>query len=60
MQAITNIMSLTKVKQEYDVSYDGEKFVVHRAKQGYTDMVFKPHSSGLHVYDQEDYRGYAI
>jgi hypothetical protein len=47
MQAITNIVSLTKVKQKYDVSYDGEIFIVHCAKQGYNDMVFKPHSSGL-------------
>ena len=59
LQAITNILSLTQVKQEYDVSFDWENFIVHRAKQGYTDMVIKPHSSGLHVYDPEDIRGYA-
>ncbi len=52
--AMTNILSLSRVKREYAVSYDGEDFIIHHAKRGYTDMVFKPHPSGLHVYDQED------
>jgi hypothetical protein len=58
-QAITNILSLSCYKQEFDVSYDREDFIVHHTKQGYTGMMFKPHSSGLHVYDQEDSWGYA-
>ena len=57
--AMTNILSLSRVKREYEVSYDGEDFIIHRAKHGYSDMVFKPHPSGLHVYDQHDPRGHA-
>ncbi len=52
--AMTNILSLFRVKHEYDVSYNREDFIIHRAKHGYADMVFKPHPSGLHVYDQDD------
>jgi hypothetical protein len=52
--AMTNTLSLSHVKHEYDVSYDGEDFIIHRAKHGYADMVFKLHWSGLHVYDQDD------
>ena len=58
-QAMTNILSLAKVKKEYQVSYDGDNFIVHRAKHGYTDMVFKPHPSVLHVFDEDDPRGLA-
>ncbi len=57
--AMTNILSLSCVKHEYAVSYDGEDFIIHHAKHGYTDMVFKPHPSGLHVYDQDDPQGHA-
>ncbi len=56
---MTNILSLSHVKHEYAVSYDGEDFIIHRAKHGYTDMVFKPHLSGLHVYNQDDPQGHA-
>jgi hypothetical protein len=56
---MTNILSLSGVKREYDVSYDREDFIIHHAKHGYTDMVFKPHPSGLHIYDQDDPRGHA-
>ena len=48
-QAMTNILSLAKVKQEYWVSYDGDDFIVHRSKHGFNDMVFKLHPSGLHA-----------
>jgi hypothetical protein len=58
-QAMINILSLAKVKLEYPVSYDGDNFIVHRAKHGHTDMVFKPHPSGLHVFDEDDPRGLA-
>jgi hypothetical protein len=57
--AMTNILSSTQVKREYEVSYDGDDFIIHRAKHGYTDMVFKPHPSGLHVYDKDDPQGHA-
>ncbi len=56
---MTNMLSLSRVKGEYAVSYDGEDFIIYRAKHGYTDMVFKPQPSGLHVYDQDDLRGHA-
>jgi hypothetical protein len=57
--AIINILSLSLVKREYSISYDGEDFIIHQAKHGYADMVFKPHSSGLHVYDPDDPWGHA-
>ncbi len=56
---MTNILSLSQVKQEYDVSYDGDDFIIHCAKRGYPDMVFKTHSSGLHVLDVHDSRSQA-
>ncbi len=56
---MTNILSLFRVKREYAVSCDGEDFIIHHAKHGYTDMVFKPHPSRLHVYDQDDPWGHA-
>jgi hypothetical protein len=52
--AITNILSLSLVKGQHSISYDGEDFIIHQAKHGYADMVFKPHLSGLHVYDPDD------
>jgi len=57
--AMTNFLSLSQVKQEYDVSYNGDDFIIHRAKRGYPHMVFKPHSSGLHVLDVNDSRSQA-
>ena len=59
VNAMTNILSLSQVKREYEVSYNSEDFIIHRAKHGYTDMVFKPHPSGLHVYDEDDPQSYA-
>ncbi len=56
---MANILSLAKVKLEYPASYNGDDFIVHRAKHGYTDMVFKSHPSGLHVFDKDDPRGLA-
>jgi hypothetical protein len=58
-QAMTNILSLAKVKIEYQVSYDGDDFIFNCDKHGYTDMVFKLHPSGLHVFDKDDPRGLA-
>jgi hypothetical protein len=58
-EAITNILSFKKVRNEYPVSYDGEDFIIHRASQGYADMVFKPHDSGLYALDINDPRSSA-
>jgi hypothetical protein len=55
----TSILSFFLVKSEYDITYDGDAFIVHRAAKGYSDMVFKPHKSGLHVYDPDKPRGLA-
>jgi hypothetical protein len=55
---MTNILSLSCVKREYAVSYDGEDFIIHRAKHEYTDMVFKPHPDYM-VYDQDDPQDHA-
>jgi hypothetical protein len=58
-EAITNILSLAAVKREYEVSYNEDAFIIHRARHGYPDMVFKPHASGLHVLDANDPRSVA-
>jgi hypothetical protein len=57
--AMTNILSFLLVKSEYDITYDGDAFIIHRAAKGYSDMVFKPHKSSLHVYDPDNPRGLA-
>jgi hypothetical protein len=57
--AMTNILSFSLVKSEYNIVYDRDAFIIHRAAKGYSDMVFKPHKSGLHVYDPDDPRGLA-
>jgi hypothetical protein len=57
--AMTNILSCSLVKSEYNITYDGDAFIIHWAAKGYSDMVFKPHKSGLHVYDLDDPRGLA-
>jgi hypothetical protein len=57
--AMTNIFSFSLVKSEYDITYDGGAFIIHRGVKGYSDMVFKPHKSGLHVYDPNNPRGLA-
>ena len=57
--AMTNILSFSLVRSEYDVTYDGDSFIIHRAAKGFPDMVFKPHKSGLNVYDPNDPRGLA-
>ncbi len=55
--AMTNILSFSLVKSEYDINYDGDAFIIHWAAKGYSDIVFKPHKCGLHVYDPDDPRG---
>jgi hypothetical protein len=54
---MTNILSFSLVKSEYNITYDGDAFTIHRAAKGYSDMVFKPHKCGLHVYDPDNPRG---
>ncbi len=56
---MTNILSFTLVKSEYNITYDGDAFIIHRAAMDYSDMVFKPHKSGLHVYNPDNPRGLA-
>ena len=54
--AITNIISLKHLIQQYWVTYDSndETFVVHRDKDGLTNMEFQMHESGLHYYDPKN------
>ncbi len=56
---MTNILSFSLFKSEYNITYDGDAFIIHWAAKGYSDMVFKPHKSGLHVYDPDNPRGLA-
>jgi hypothetical protein len=58
-EAMTNILSFALVQAEYDISYDGEAFIVHRAVIKYNDMVFIPHKIGLHEYNPDDPPGLA-
>ncbi len=55
--AMTNILSFSLVKSEYDITFDRDVFIIHWAAKGYSDMVFKPHKCGLHVYDLDNPRG---
>ncbi len=57
--AMTNILSFLLVKSEYDITCDGDAFIIHRAAKGYYDMVFKPHKRWLHVYNPDNPRGLA-
>jgi hypothetical protein len=47
--AMTNILFFSLVKSEYDITYDRDAFIINWAAKGYSDMVFKPHKSRLHV-----------
>jgi hypothetical protein len=52
--AITNILSLDNLTKQYQVTYDSKvstDFVVHRELEGKPNMVFRKHSSGLHLFD---------
>jgi hypothetical protein len=57
--AMTNILSFSLVKSEYNITYDGDAFIIHWAAKGYSDIVFKPRKSGLHVYDPDNPGGLA-
>ena len=52
-KAITNILALSNLTQQYRVTYDSNDhvFIIHRESEGKTNMEFKMHSSGLHYYD---------
>jgi hypothetical protein len=52
-RAITNIIALSYLIQQYRVTYDSDDkmFVVHRESQGKPDMEFRMHKCGLHYYD---------
>jgi hypothetical protein len=55
-RAITNIIALRNLIQQYRVTYDsGDKmFVVHRESQGKPNMEFRMHKCGLHFYDPKN------
>ncbi len=57
--AITNILSLKNVKNQYRVTYDSDNkcFIVHQKQFGLPNMIFKQHSSGLHYYDPQIQQG---
>ena len=56
-EAITNILSFKNMIKKYRITYDSndEMFVVHRKESGPPNMEFRMHSSGLHVYYQEEH-----
>jgi hypothetical protein len=51
-RAITNIIALSNIIQQYRVTYDSDEmmFIVHR-EPGKSNMNFRMHESGLHYYD---------
>jgi hypothetical protein len=57
--AITNIIALSNLIQQYHVTYDSRDqiFVVHREDQGKPNMEFRMHESGLHYFQpgKEDF-----
>jgi hypothetical protein len=50
--AITNIIALSNLIQQYHVTYDScdQIFVVHQEDQGKPNMEFRMHESGLHYF----------
>jgi hypothetical protein len=52
-RAITNIIALSNLIQQYRVTYDSDDkmFVVHRESQGKSNMESRMHKCGLHYYD---------
>jgi hypothetical protein len=51
-RAITNIIALSNLIQQYRVTYDSDDkmFVVHRESQGKPNIEFPMHKCGLHYY----------
>jgi hypothetical protein len=54
--AITNIIALSNLIQQYHVTYDSKDqiFVVHREDQNKPNMEFEMHESGLHYFEPGD------
>ena len=54
--AITNIIALSNLIKQYQVTYDSndKMFVVHRQQQGKPDMEFRQHETGLHYYQPDE------
>jgi hypothetical protein len=52
-RAITNIIALSNLIQQYRITYDSDDnmFVVHRESQGKPNMEFLMHKCGLNYYD---------
>jgi hypothetical protein len=52
-RAITNIITLSNLIQQYQVTYDSDDkmFAVHRESQGKPNMEFRMHKCGLNYYD---------
>ena len=38
--AMTNILSFSLVRSEYEVTYDGDLFIIHQAAKGFPDTFF--------------------
>ena len=55
-KAITNILSLSNMIKQYQVTYDSndQMFVVHCDSEGKPDMEFWMHKSGLHYFNPRD------
>jgi hypothetical protein len=60
--AITNIIALSNLIQQYRVMYDSDDmmFVVHRESQGKQNMEFRMHKCGLHYYDPRNERHFCF
>ena len=55
-RAITNIIALRNIIQQYWVTYDSEDkmFIVHQEAEDKPNMEFRMHKSGLHYYEPRD------
>ena len=52
-RAITNIIALINIIQQYQVTYDSEEnmFIFHLEAEDKSNMEFRMHKSGLHYYE---------
>ena len=52
-RAITNIIALSNIIQQYRVTYDIEEnmFIFHLEAEDKSNMEFRMHKSGLHYYE---------
>jgi hypothetical protein len=60
--AITNVIALSNLIQQYRVSYDSDDkmCVVHRESQGKPNMEFRMHKCGLHYNDPRNEQHFAF